>query len=315
MVINKLKHQEYVNFGFVNNPIQGVIIAPVLNNPYKYKYNGFEYQDELDLGWYDYMARNYDPALGRWMNIDPLAEMSRKTSPYVYALNNPVFFIDPDGMMAESFGQDDVIITGTQSDEAFNQLQSSVEGQLHLTMHESGLISYERTDMNGPLTEAAQGLMDAIDDHSVISTITAENINETPEGNIFVGGAQMGTEITGPGPIFTVDSKQQVNPTVLGTMDTENGTPGSLVAHETTEAYQAGKITQQSGKSVGPATNADESNPQSNYSRAHSAASPQTSEYKTIRYDAKGNVLPPGTGTATRADFTTQKGTLLFSIP
>lgn len=106
MVINKLKHQEYVNFGFVNNPIQGVIIAPVLNNPYKYKYNGFEYQDELDLGWYDYMARNYDPALGRWMNIDPLAEMSRKTSPYVYALNNPVFFIDPDGMEADSFSND-----------------------------------------------------------------------------------------------------------------------------------------------------------------------------------------------------------------
>lgn len=70
----------------------------------KYKFGGMEYDDTFDINTYYFGARNYDPALGRWMNIDPLAEMMRRHSPYNYAFDNPVYFIDPDGMMNLPFG-------------------------------------------------------------------------------------------------------------------------------------------------------------------------------------------------------------------
>ncbi|WP_299213764.1 DUF6443 domain-containing protein [uncultured Dokdonia sp.] len=66
-----------------------------------YKYNGKEFDEVFGLDWYDFNARNYDPAIGRWMNIDPLADSFYRWSPYNFVYNNPLSFIDPTGMGPE----------------------------------------------------------------------------------------------------------------------------------------------------------------------------------------------------------------------
>ncbi|MNX93767.1 hypothetical protein D3C86_1259680 [compost metagenome] len=79
----------------------GLTLSESNNNPalpnQPFKYNGKELEKSFGLETYEYGARQYDPQIGRWKGIDPLADKYFGISPFAYVANNPVKYVDPDG--------------------------------------------------------------------------------------------------------------------------------------------------------------------------------------------------------------------------
>ncbi|MFZ1787921.1 MAG: RHS repeat-associated core domain-containing protein [Saprospiraceae bacterium] len=67
-----------------------------------YQYNSKEYNNDHALNWNDYGARWYDPAIGRFTGVDPLAHEFPSWTPYHYVHGNPVRLSDPTGMQADT---------------------------------------------------------------------------------------------------------------------------------------------------------------------------------------------------------------------
>ena len=108
-----------------------------------WKYNSKEFVEMHGLDEYDSKARWYYPAICRTTTMDPLAEKYYSTSPYAWCGNNPVRFVDPDGMdwlqMGDSINwtnyksQDELDannVDGTYLGEAFVEFNGSYDEKL-----------------------------------------------------------------------------------------------------------------------------------------------------------------------------------------
>jgi len=251
-------------------------VTRAASGSYKYKYNGKELQDAFGLNWYDYGARNSDPAVIPFTTIDPKAEEYYSQSPYVFASNNPVFYVDVNGE-----GVEDVIIIGKYSKEAFNQLQASVKGKLTLSMNDKGKVT---AIINKGVTlkegGAAQTLLNATEATGIIVNINTTDGFLTSDGAEFVGGAFRGSSTNKNGVVI---ANQTVNPKVQGKLDKafERGN-GTGILHEVLEGYVGAVDTPNS-----PAGTNDNPVGKANYDNAHSKA-------KAIdpRYNKTGKIGP-----------------------
>ncbi|MBK7337004.1 MAG: hypothetical protein IPJ00_12915 [Saprospirales bacterium] len=98
LLLEVLQRNYYYPFGMEMEGLWDSQTGPGM----RYLYNGKEFNEDLGLKWYDYGARWYDASIGRWNGVDPLAEKYAGWSPYGYVLDNPISFVDPDGMRVEN---------------------------------------------------------------------------------------------------------------------------------------------------------------------------------------------------------------------
>jgi len=104
-----VEENNYYPFGLQHKGYNGST-SPLGNDvAQKWKYNGKELMDDLGIDLYDYGARFYDAALGKWMTIDQLAEEYYDQSTYTYALNSPIYYIDPDGNQVQACCWDEIV--------------------------------------------------------------------------------------------------------------------------------------------------------------------------------------------------------------
>jgi RHS repeat-associated protein len=150
---------EYYPFGLQNQQTSSTQFG---SKEQRYKYNGKELFKDFKLEMEDYGARLYSPQIGRWTLIDQKAEKYVSMSPYNYAANNPIKFVDPNGKD---------IRLGFQSESAKNAYVNTVNNSLGgfysaSTVNINDGLGYNNqvvlspTSMQGPMTESQSAFLE-----------------------------------------------------------------------------------------------------------------------------------------------------------
>jgi len=146
-----------LNGGQIGDPVQ---LINVTKTEYMYRYQGQERQDELGLNWDSFKWRNYDYAIGRFFNIDPLAEQYSYQSPYNFAENRVVDGRELEGLewTSSTSGNEihynvkvQVVNTAGLSDKKINKIAERIQKDFNKTYSQvdgySASMTYDVVDV------------------------------------------------------------------------------------------------------------------------------------------------------------------------
>ena len=165
-----IEENNYYPFGLKHKGYNTVVNSGGNSVAQKFKYNGKELEEANGLNWLEYGARNFDPAIGRFMNVDRFAEDFMPISAYQYGANNPVAHVDYNG---------DYITIGVQDKNGRTQLS---------LLYENGKAYFYSKDKDGNIKRG-----DEYDGKSTFVDQAVSDLNRvgsTKQGGRIIGKLQ-----------------------------------------------------------------------------------------------------------------------------
>ncbi|MBO5919304.1 MAG: RHS repeat-associated core domain-containing protein, partial [Bacteroidales bacterium] len=132
-------------------------------------FNGKELQTIGNLGLLDYGARMYDPAIGRWTAQDPLAEEMYSLSSYRFSLNDPINYVDPNGLFES---RKDARRYRREHDDVSGRISRNEDGSFSIIDINEGVV-YTKTNKTESLVADDEGVERAV-------LVTPYTNNENP---------------------------------------------------------------------------------------------------------------------------------------